>query len=304
VSRLGLEGIAAGAFNGTSFSPERRAEQYVAGYEAECEADIEKMRQHAVKGGTEALLDAEVARYVAGYRRRASAYLASHARIVSWMIAGPSNFPARRMEKRNRACDAHAQNMIEWRERAMKSAITTLRPDLRPIMSGDSDAVERLEAELATLNARQERMKQVNLAHGRFLKHGEGALESSSLDDAAKALIRSHVPRYSWEPHPFAPYELTNNGANIRRVEARIASLKAAKATPVVEIEANGIRLEDDPPANRVRLFFPGKPAEEIRAQLKSSGFRWAPSVGAWQAYRNHRAMETAKSFVKLRETP
>ena len=30
------------------------------------------------------------------------------------------------------------------------------------------------------------------------------------------------------------------------------------------------------------KVFFDGKPDADTRAELKSSGFRWAPSVGAW----------------------
>jgi hypothetical protein len=37
-------------------------------------------------------------------------------------------------------------------------------------------------------------------------------------------------------------------------------------------------------------IFFPGKPDEKTRDSLKSSGFRWSPSSGAWQAYRNDRS--------------
>jgi len=34
------------------------------------------------------------------------------------------------------------------------------------------------------------------------------------------------------------------------------------------------------------------------RTKLKQSGFRWSPSIGAWQAYRNHNSMTTAQSFI------
>ena len=32
---------------------------------------------------------------------------------------------------------------------------------------------------------------------------------------------------------------------------------------------------------NRLQVFFDGKPDADTRAELKSNGFRWAPSVGA-----------------------
>ena len=38
----------------------------------------------------------------------------------------------------------------------------------------------------------------------------------------------------------------------------------------------------------RIQLFFEGKPEPEVRDILKSNGFRWAPSVGAWQRQLNN----------------
>ena len=34
---------------------------------------------------------------------------------------------------------------------------------------------------------------------------------------------------------------------------------------------------------NGLEIYFDGKPDENVRNILKSEGFRWAPSQGAWQ---------------------
>lgn len=292
--------LAVGAFNGVSHSPEGRGARAIEGYESECAQDVAKLREQAAKGGTLALVDEEIARYVSGYRRHACAYLASSSRCVSSFIAGPSNFPVRRMQKRNDIAHKRMVEHSEFRARAMKAAIRNLRPDLRPIMSGDADAIERLEVELAKLERDQVAMKAANVAIRKHAKSGPVVQVSALMELGYSERVSLELLKPDFCGRiGFPDYSLTNNGANIRRQKARLAALQVAKVAPVVERESeSGVRLEDDPPANRVRLFFPGKPVEAIRSKLKASGFRWAPSIGAWQAYRNSRAMSVAQEVA------
>ena len=292
------ESLAVSAFNGTSFSPERRGAMYRKDYADTLAADYERLKLQAERGGTLDMLDAEFSRYRAGYRQRMNAWLHSHSRCMSAMITGPANFPTRRNQKRNDIEHKRMGEMIHFRERALRAIVRNLRPDLAPIMAGDADAIERLQDKLETLERRQARMKEINAAHKAFKKKPESLLDAS-LSEQEKDMIRAYVPAYSWEPHPFAPFQLTNNGATIRQTKARIEQLTKAKATPEKSFEcAGGLRVEDCPADNRVRLFFPDKPSADVRGKLKSSGFRWSPTIGAWQAYRNNTAMQVAQSFV------
>lgn len=293
--------LAVGAFSGTSFSPERRGESVRNDYARTMQAAYETLRKHAEKGGTLDLLDEEFQRYKAGYRKRTEKWLHTHSRCISSMITGPSNFPVRRAQKRNEVEHKRLGELIEFGERGLRAAIRNLRPDLRPIMAGDADAIARLEEKIVSLRALQDRMKAINNAHKAY-KRDPKTLEDSALSQQDKDRIRRYVPAYTWEPHPFAPYQLSNNNATIRTAEKRLEQLQAAKAMPETSQESdNGIRLEDSPADNRVRLFFPGKPEFEVRAKLKKNGFRWSPTIGAWQAYRNTWSMALAQSFVNPR---
>jgi len=290
--------LARGAFNGTSFSPERIGDTMRREYGEGLAADLAYFTEQATKGGTLDMVAAEFARYRANVMRRFLAYLHSHSRCVSSFIAGPSNFPAARMNKRSDIAHKRLGEYLAFRQRARRAIVSTLRPDLAPIRSSDADAVERLQQELDQLEQLQAKMRNANAAIRRNKK--------DPIEQLAALVNMGYSERVASELLKpdlcgrigFADYQLKNNGANIRRIQARIEQISAAQAKPVTEHEGSAARIEDDPPANRVRLFFPGKPPEDVRAKLKANGFRWAPSIGAWQAYRNTRALETAKQVA------
>lgn len=293
--------LAHAAHAGTSFVPDERARQVRDEYAAELAADYETFRQHAIKGGTLELLDAEFARYRAGYRKHYSAWLGSKSRVISWMIAGRSNFPMRRMEKRNEIEHKRLENLLSFRERAKAAIIHTLRPDLRPIMSGDSDATERLAEKIAKAEQLQERMRSANAAIRKHKKAGPEAqiaalLALGFIEAQARDLLK---PDFAGRIG-FAGYQLTNNNANIRRMKERLTQVSRNQATPETTAGGTNARLEDSPADNRVRLFFPGKPSEEIRTKLKREGFRWSPTISAWQAYRNTWTIKAAQDFAGL----
>jgi hypothetical protein len=287
--------LARAAHAGTSFVSDERAEQTRAGYAATLTADYQALLRHAPTDEKRATLDAEFARYREGYRRHYVAHLHSRSRCMSTMIAGPSRFPVRRMEKRNRIELKRLDELISFRDRALDAIRKTLHPEWRPIMAGDADALERLREKLAKLEKTQERMKAANAA---MRKHAKAGAEAQVFAIVATGLPES-IARKLLEPDfagrlGFPSYEITNGGAEIRRVKARLEMLERVKAEPAAEAQGSNARIEDSPADNRVRLFFPGKPAEDVRDRLKSAGFRWTPSLGCWQAYRNHNSLTVA----------
>lgn len=286
-----------GAYNWTSQNPERRFAQIKTDYVQTLLTDLAAFESEAAKGGTSDRVQAEFARYRENFRKHYVAAITSDSRCASPFVTGPANFPAERMRKRADIAGRRWSELIEWRKRVVAAVLRELRPDLAPVMSSDENAIERLADKLRRAEAEQVHMSDVNAAHRRYLKN-PATLDGSALSDAAKEIIRRYVPPYDWESHPFPPYALSNNSAEIRRIKERIEKISKAQAAPAAQIDGVNARLEDCPADNRVRLFFPGKPAEDVRKKLKGRGFRWTPSLGCWQAYRNTWSLQLAKEIA------
>jgi hypothetical protein len=203
------------------------------------------------------------------------------------------------MNKRAEITHQRLNDLVAFRSRARNAILKKLVPGSRPVMAGDEDACERLQAEIDKAEALQKRMKEANASIRKHRKEGPEAQIAGLL-----ALgFRLPIAQKLIEPDccgriGFADFELTNNGANIRRMKARIQHVATLKAMPTMEIEGVGVRIEDCPQDNRIRLFFPGKPDREIITRLKAHAFRWTPSMGCWHSYRNTRSVEFCREFL------
>lgn len=149
------------------------------------------------------------------------------------------------------------------------------------VSSDDPDAIEKLREKLAGMEAEQERMKAYNVA---WRKAGNKAGRQAD---------------GTWVNPPYT-YELTNNSGNMGRVKDRIATLErnAKRANKTTELEGD-IRVVENADENRLQIFFPGKPSEGTRTELKQNGFRWAPTEGAWQRQLSNGAVWAASRVLK-----
>ena len=205
------------------------------------------------------------------------------ARVPSILIAGGSNFPVRQKEKQNAARDS---NMQEWQY--IQGLLDKIRSTgMGGIRQDDPQAIPKLQKKLAGLEKAQETMKAVNAY---YRKHGtlDGCphLSPENLEN----LKADMASGWHYEKKPFQSWELSNNNAEIRRVRQRIESLTRANEVAYVGWEFDGGHVEAKREQSRLQVFFDGKPEADARQQLKEHGFRWAPSVGAWQRLLNDNA--------------
>ena len=183
------------------------------------------------------------------------------------------NYRARIDRTYRRAFDLEA-TAKHYRERAKAAEAN------KAISSDNPDAVTELTDKLDRLHARQTKMKAANAA---WRKAG-----------------RPSFPDRDWGQNeaPHAPYELSNLSGNIRRIKERIKQLEQAATAETVEEDHGLVKLVENVDENRVQLIFPGKPDEDTRGLLKSFGFRWSPTNGAWQRHLDNAGRAAAGAIV------
>lgn len=163
--------------------------------------------------------------------------------------------------------------------------------------------MDKLKAKLAGLEALQDKMKAVNAY---YRKHGTlDGCPRLSAEEVEK--LKAGMAR-SWRagPKPYESYLLTNNNASIRQVKARIEALTRQEETVYEGWRFDGGEVKMDREINRLQVFFDAKPDRETCSAMRHSGFKWAPSVGAWQRQLNDNAVYAAKQldFLKPVEHP
>jgi hypothetical protein len=159
----------------------------------------------------------------------------------------------------------------------------------RSIFSDDPDAIEKLKEKIAEAIARQNFMK----AGNKIVKSKKLTIEQKTEQLKAAGYCTLILQPDFCGRVGYADYELTNNNANIRRMKQRLEQLEKAliNAIEVGDTEQEypdlNLIVRHARTINRIQLIFSGKPSGQIRNLLKSHGFRWAPSEGAWQRHLN-----------------
>ena len=218
----------------------------------------------------------------------------------SVMISGAGNFPVKKKERqvaawqKNHEFYQYVQGILEKIENILYGR--------EIIKSDDERAVEKLEEKLEDLKETQERMKAANKAiRMKDTEAGDDALREMGYSEEAIKQLRE--PDYCGRLG-YPGYLLTNNNANIHRVEERLNRLKEVKEKGSSEQEFGTFKVVENTEAMRYQIIFDGKPDAEVRTLLKSNGFKWAPSQGAWQRqittngkYALNRAVEKLKEM-------
>ena len=290
------EQIAMRAHAGTSHTPEVRGRQAIAGFAEEVQRVYEGWKDKANTPESRKLLIEEMERFQKAYAEKTNALLSAHSGLVSSMIAGPSKFNVSRAQKRTAAYDKKVSEVLEWKKRAL-AAVGKRLSEKAVQEAGGEDVV--LSKKIADLEKLQETMKEVNEIVRRSISDEEKIRLITPLIGEKNA-VQILKPDYAGRIG-FAPYQLTNNLANINRLKKKLATIKETDALSGTETigEFEGVRIENNHDIQRVQIFFDQKPSDPVIADLKASGWHWSPSSGSWQRKNTQDAILSAQRIVE-----
>ncbi|RKY05726.1 MAG: hypothetical protein DRP56_08715 [Planctomycetota bacterium] len=301
------------AHYGTSHTPEKRADQVQAGYvEYFKEIEAEFQKYEIGYQPYDAEMWAVVNAFKTIYTRRYIHVLTVKSRCLSPMITGPSNFPVRKARRANDREHKTTGDFLKWADKTL----TRLRKDYDPrllaacpIVAGEPDAIQRLEEKIKDAEAFQSLMKSANrIVRKKKLSDPEkiaGLIDLGISEGNAPLLLQ---PDFAGRCG-FAPYQLTNNGASIRRMKKRMISIQAEeekRAEPAEDIictcEIGRITVHENIDENRLQISFEVKPPEQYRKWLKSYGFHWSGRWVAWQRQLTDNARRAGRHFFEAIE--
>lgn len=166
------------------------------------------------------------------------------------------------------------------------------------ISSDDPNATDKLQAKLEALQEAQERMKTANKLIKKVAGYDTRLAGLVNLGFSEKVALEALNPKYS--SIGFAGYSLQNNNAEINRLKKRIAELQALENRIAQEVENELYKYSECKIENRCMFIFDGKPTDEVRQILKSNGFKWSPSRGAWVRQLNVNGIYASKRVINL----
>ncbi len=304
--------LASTAYGGISHSPAPRGARDAADYVRSVVA-LHDTIEPWVQKGQEAEAREDLEKYKKLYKTLLEAFWNAHSSVSSTLIAGPAKFNTRRNKKLSASADKRREEFLNkteaYRERMRQKWDLDYKQkivDAAPISSDDADAIERLEAKIAKAQKSQEEMKAINrIAKSKAKKY-------KSKEDKIKAIMALGHSRQLAEgammPDTFgnigyAPYTLSNNNANIKRMQQRVAELKKRRREETKTLFFRGGSITDSVEGNRVMVKFTGQRLTKSdwnrrASKAKDLGFVWSRQNQAFQRKRGPVAVNRAKEFA------
>lgn len=269
-----------------SFSPDKRATQYVIEFSNVLESDLKELGENQ-------------GNYKEKFIKNFLAWMNAKGNCASSVITGGSGFNVRRAEKMNSRENGRMNDFYHFREKYFKAVNRVKTPS--PEEELDS-ALEKLDR----LSNLQQMMKDANslLRKMRFTDLSKDEIEQQIThkmneeeypEDIISKVIWNGNNGYGYS---FPSFTLTNNNAKIKGAQTKVTVMKNRIETKDsfedIKFDGGYITIQDD----RVKIFHDEKPEREVIQKIKSNGFRWSPHLKCWCRKHTQNALIVARQLV------
>ena len=294
------------AHHGTSFVPEKRAAGAVGEVRGMIARTTRNLRKTAKSPAQKAAAKSEISRYKRTLADKYNAVLDAKSRTMSSMIAGPSNFPARRNQKRVDTEMKRTNELLDWDKKAQKSMQKAVAGSASPEMKNAAEwgklksDINRNMATVLGIDQKAEGFRGYD--RSAFTTSIQAKIKrlaaSGQTDLVNKALQHIKDSQASLKKPIFTDRNSIWSLGTVaeKSTVAKAAQAAAVKANPEsrASVQFKGVDIVENRAADRLQLRFPDKPDASVRSELKSRGFRWSPKEGAWQRQLTDNARSSA----------
>ena len=259
------------AYANASFDPEKRTEADIQAFSQELEADLQEL--------------GSANNYEVKYIKHLSLWLARKARVLSWMITGPANFPVARNQKACASTDKAWEEFRTWRKRYIKraNAVRTKSPE------------EEIDLALAELD-KEKTFHEMLLIVSKILRTKETPIEKFN-KIKEQTTFEDKVIYSLFEPWSCSS-SLTSSNAKIKRLADKLKVMRSRvtrkESFEPITFDGGTITIEND----RVCIRHDSKPEKEVRLTLGKSGFHWSSHWSCWCRKHTLQANMDAKKIV------
>jgi hypothetical protein len=287
----GLYKAGKAAYDGISFDSEKRGRSIEIAYNQELNEDLKTIPE------------SEHEAYISGYKKHLFAWLSAMSRCMSVMITGPARFPVERNRKNNEIANKRSVEFTEWREN-QKKYIAKRQEAAKPQDQKDSERWQRIKKGLeSTIETIIEIDLGINTYSARslFVSSLTGVIkrmaQNGQIEDVKKAL---ELVKY-WNQKATNPIITAKNSIWSLIEVAEVVKEKTVdkETAQSKKYEINGVKVVENIQADRIQLFFDGKPKQEIINELKHAAFKWSPFNGCWQRQLTNNARYATNYLLK-----
>lgn len=291
------------AYTGTSFSPEKRAVSEQKSYAIILNDFAEELEKLATTEQKKNVAIAEFSTFKERFLKKKTAVLVAKSRCLSSMITGGSNFPVARNQKNNDIEHKRTGEYLEFIEKAQKGIINKIKKAVskEEAIKESFEEVEKKAAHyIAAIISIKNKESFGDANHFRGLLKGyiERLHTARKYKEVNHALEYVRESAYKFNTIIFQP---KNKVWDLQTNDNEQEALTGEK-----ELIVNSLaKLVNNLDAERVQIITEEKPSDEIRAVLKSKGFRWSPRFTAWQRKNTPQAISIAtRVFIHLFPEP